>query len=1058
MKPAKVILIIFLGVLLIASVALASCISRKNPQDSSVVQNESAVVVSEIMTSNTGSVTDAAGNQPDYVEFYNKGTEDLNISGYSLSDREDRAWIFPDNTVIKAGGYLLVWCTGETVQDALIANFKLSTGDVLRFTDAGGSILLSMEIPSVYSGYTLSYDFTQQKFVEMLPSPLYPNTEQGIADYEQSKMLGDSPLSVGSTVHNGVYISEFMASNSVTTAGPDGSYPDWIELYNNTASQVDLSGCGISDDESKPYKYTFPEGTVIEGNQYLVLWCTSANVEGYICVDFSLSGSGESLVFSVKAGGILDIIKFDAQQKDYSMARSYDGVGNFDPASAFAVCDKPTPGYPNTLAGYDAFDQQRNPNIGVHDISFSEILSEGYRWVLSSKNVPTDEDLGSWVELYNASDQSIDLSGFSVTDNEKNPVKWVFPNGTSIAGKGYLILYMSGSLPLEGQSESSVTEEQKAMTLSFSVAASGETLYLFDPSGTLLDRVTVPQSVACVSYAKGSDGTWGLCETPTKGAANTAAFSGSSYCGTPVLSLGSGLYHGAQSLTITVPSNCYVTYTLDCTTPTKSSTRYNEGASLNISANTVIRAKAFSQNGSQYESEVVSNTYIIVGTTETTEAHDTSLNMVYLVTDPDNLWNKDYGIYVVGNNYEGDAAPEDWTITDGKLGANFNQSGREWERSAHMTYLSAGGQSVEYETDLMIRIFGAFSRKKMQKGVALVARKGYGSSSTIDYPFFSNRPFESYKSLVLRASGQDCASSRIRDVLVTGLADDGNVDLAMQAYVQVVVYLNGEYWGVYNLREKVSKYYLAQHYGVTNEDSIDVLVGNGNYVTGDSAAVEDYKALISYCESKNCDLSNAGDYAYVASQIDVENYALYCALEICVGNTDTGNIKFWRSSELDNKWRWIVYDFCYGMNRDDEKEDAYTSGYRRDFFTKYFNTAGHGANKGFSTVLSRSLLKNNDFVEIFLKACAQMTNEVYSTEKILAKVDELSSNIAAEMEWDFPRWGLKISNWKLHLDNIRGFAKNYPANFLKYCKAYINANTNYNLTDEKMLEFFGRTS
>ena len=719
-----------------------------------------------------------------------------------------------------------------------------------------------------------------------------------------------------------------MARNGTTTAGPNGLYPDWIELFNTTNGPVDLSGCGLSDDIRKPYTYTFPAGTTIGAGEYLLLWCMPDVVEGYISLPFNLSGSkGDSLILVDKNGGILDMCEFGAQEKDYSLIRGYTATGELDTAAGFVSSDKPTPGYPNTTAGYNAFDKQRNPDVGVHDITFSEVLSDGYRYKLDSKGVPDDDDQGKWVELYNRSDQSVDLSGYSLSDNEKKPTKWVFPEGTSIAGKGYLILYMSGSLPLEGKDEKSVTAEMKARTLNFSVSAQGETLYLYDNNSTLIDRVSVPACTACVSYAK-VGGSWGLCDTPTQGAANTAPLKGTAYCHAPEASLASGVYHGTQTVSMEIPAGTYVTYTLDCTTPTESSTRYRAGEQLTFSQNAVLRARAFSEDGSLYKSPVISNTYIIVGDTQTIDAHDSTLPVCFLVTDPDNLFNVDYGIYVVGSHYQGKTAATEWTTpaNDRKLGANYNQRGREWERQAHWTYTSPGGQDVLFESDLMIRIFGSFSRYQRQRNFALVARKGFGGS-TLDYPFFENRPFESYESLVLRCSAKDAVATKIRDLLMTGLLEDGGVDLCVQAYVQTALYLNGQYWGVYNLREKVSRAYVAQHYSVTNKDTIDILRGNGVYVSGDPKAVDDYAALIDFCKSKNCDLSNYGDYEYVCSQIDVENFALYCAAEIIVGNNDSGNIKWWRSSEKDGKWRWIYYDFCDAMARNDEKEDAYTNGY-----------------------------------------------------------------------------------------------------------------------------------
>ena len=1056
-KPAVAIILVLL---LIIGVSWASCHKKKAAQTTESVQLTTDIVISEIMASNTGIVSDGAGNHPDYVEIHNTSAHEQDISGWGLSDREDRLWVFPDRTVLPPDGYILVWCTGEEVENALIADFKLSAGDVIRLTNAGGEPLFTMEIPSIYTGYTLSWDDVGKQYTQMLPSPLFPNTPAGIAAYEESRKLGESntPLSVGTTAqHNGVYISELMARNGTTTAGPNGLYPDWIELFNTTNGPVDLSGCGLSDDIRKPYTYTFPAGTTIGAGEYLLLWCMPDVVEGYISLPFNLSGSkGDSLILVDQNGGILDMCEFGAQEKDYSLIRGYTATGELDTAAGFVSSDKPTPGYPNTTAGYNAFDKQRNPDVGVHDITFSEVLSDGYRYKLDSKGVPDDDDQGKWVELYNRSDQSVDLSGYSLSDNEKKPTKWVFPEGTSIAGKGYLILYMSGSLPLEGQKDSTVTAEMKARTLNFSVSAQGETLYLYDNNSTLIDRVSVPACTACVSYAKVGD-SWGLCDTPTQGAANTAPLKGAAYCHAPEASLASGVYHGTQTVSMEVPAGTYVTYTLDCTTPTESSTRYRAGEQLTFSQNAVLRARAFSEDGSLYKSPVISNTYIIVGDTQTTDAHDSTLPVCFLVTDPDNLFNVDYGIYVVGSHYQGKTAATEWTTpaNDRKLGANYNQRGREWERQAHWTYTSPGGQGVLFEQDLMIRIFGAFSRYQKQRNFALIARKGFGGS-TFDYPFFANRPFESYESLVLRCSAKDAVATKIRDILITGLVEDAGLDTCIQAYVQTALYLNGQYWGCYNLREKVSRAFLAQHYSVTNKDSIDVLKGNGVYVSGNPSCVDDYNALIKYCENKNCDLSNYGDYEYVCSQIDVENYALYCAVEVLVGNNDSGNIKWWRSSEKDNKWRWILYDFDDAMARNDEKEDAYTNGYRRDFFTKYFNPKGHGAGQGFSTVLSRSLLKNNDFVEIFLRACAQVV-DAFAPEKITAKVDALSGNIASEIEWDFPRWSLTVKNWKAHLNNVKGYATHYQEYYFKYLKAYIKKNTNYKLTDQKMLDIFGRT-
>ena len=177
------------------------------------------------------------------------------------------------------------------------------------------------------------------------------------------------------------------------------------------------------------------------------------------------------------------------------------------------------------------------------------------------------------------------------------------------------------------------------------------------------------------------------------------------------------------------------------------------------------------------------------------------------------------------------------------------------------------------------------------------------------------------------------------------------------------------------------------------------------------------------------------------------------AMEIYVGNTDTGNIKFWRSRQLDNKWRWIPYDFDWAFNREDGSQSLnLTTGYRRDFFTKYFNPEGHGAGKGFSTTLSRALLKNDSFRALFLQKCALML-DIFAPDKMIARIDELAANIKTEMEYDTAKWGvIRFVTWETRVEGLRDSAKNAPEYFLYYAQQY------FNLSDAEMVEIFGRRS
>ena len=993
------------------------------------------VEISEVMTSNKGTVPDENGDFPDWIELHNTTGSKIDIGGFGLSDSPLGVvkWAIPAGTEIEPNGYLIIYCSGTLDGGPLHAAFKLSASDVLTLSTDGGAVIEQVQLKAVASGMTLAKD-AGGAFVEMSPSPGYPNTPEGQAAFV-------SMLSAGAGEDIGVYLNEFMASNASTIVGPDGSYCDWIELYNTTGSTIDLSGYGISDSSAQPLKYTLPDGTKIEPNGVLLIYCTGRAGTSNTAIEapFGLRAYQEEVVFSTPAGKILDSYAYTRQETDKSMMRSPDGTG------AWQQTSQPTPGYPNTANGLSAFTASLS--FGTRELILSEVLAANTTTLRQA-----DLTYPDWIEICNQSGEAVNLAGYALSKNAKNPAKWVFPDITIGPGE-YIVVLASGK---------NVTDTQKKnLETNFSISAEGDAIFLFAPDGTLIDKLLLGRAHADVSYGR-SNGQLMYYASPTPGAANSGGMVG--YAEKPEFATPAGVYTSAESVSIKVPEGCTVRYTTDCTTPTESSPIYS--SPITVSTNTVIRARAFRQG---YEpSDTATATFFIRSGSQTLESHDTPFTIISLVTDPDNMFGTTNGIYVAGSKFAekdptGDAAsftiPDDTANVNWKY-ANFNAQhqtnpdplGLNWERPVHIEVIDTNG-SFEYGDDAMVRVFGAFSRYKSQKGLALVTRGGYGAS-TLNDAFFGNRTYTSYKSLTLRPSAMDCFMSKIRDVLIQGLLEDAGSTLPTQAYRRTIVYINGKYWGIYNLREKVNKYFLAQHYNIGNPDAIDVLVGNGvteaSQISGTNAYLE-YKELIDWVGSH--DLSNPDNYAYIQTKIDVENFAEYCAMEIFVGNTDTGNIKFWKSAAYDNKWRWIPYDFDWAFNRNDDKSEESTAGYRRDFFKKYFHETGHGVGKGFSTVLSRGLLKNSNFRALFLQKCAFMYNEVFPTEKMLARIEALASEMQSEMNYDTQRWdGFSMKTWERSIENLKDSAKNAPEYFLKYCQSY------FSLSDSEMVQLFGKTS
>ena len=1021
-------------ILILATLCVAGIVIylRKGGSPAKTAGSTSAVEISEVMSSNKGAVPDEFGDFPDWIEIHNKTNEAVNIGGYGLSDDLLSAakWTFPAGTVVEPDGYVIVYCSGDAGKGRMHAGFKLSADDDVILSTATGSIIDSVSLRAVASGKTLSRDPNNAaNWIETSPSPGYPNTAEGADAY-----LATLSATGGEDI--GVYINEFMASNASTVVGPDGSYCDWIELYNTTNAAVDLSGFGISDDLAQPLKYALPEGAKIEANGVLLIYCTGRETQDISKLEapFALAAYKEAVVFSTKSGKILDSYEYSGMQTDMSMARIPDGTGEF------TVCAQPTPGYPNTNAGLAAFSA--GLTYGTGNVVLSEAMNANYSYLKQA-----DQEYYDWIEIHNTTAQPVSLSGYALSNNAKNPAKWKFPDISLDAGE-YLVVMASGKNISDAQ-------KKNELATNFKLSGDGDIVLLFDGEGKIADKLLLGALSADTSY--GRTGTQLLYyDTPTPGQANTGGLPG--YAETPVIELASGCYAGTQKVTISSPvSGATITYTTDGTEPTSSSSAYT--GPVTVSKTTVLRARAFTSG--VFGSGTATASYIIASGANTVQDHAHSLPVMSVVTDPDNLWDPDKGIYVLGTKYASATGEDAAGVTmEGLMNhehstlANFWQG---WERPMHFDLISEDG-TLEYSQDAVIRIFGAYSRAKEQKPFAIVARPGYGGSM-LNHAFFSNRSYTQYKSLVLRPSAQDNTYSRIRDIVITSLLEDGGdyglpkeSVIPVQAYRQMVLYINGEYRGVYNLREKITSTFIAQHTGLANPDAIEILMGNGNekcVIAGNGW--RDYTDMVEWADTH--DLANPQNYAEICSQIDEKNLALYTAAEIIVGNTDSGNIKYWRTKELDNKWRWLFYDFCWAMNRDDDNSDAYTSGYRRDFFTRYFDPTGHGASKATSTKLVRALLKNETWRQLFLQYCAYLYKEVYTTEKIIARVDECQSRIDAEMNFDVELWsGISYKSWTQHCDNIRAYAKNYRPYYLKYVQNY------FSLSDSDMISLFGEVS
>ncbi len=993
MKIGKILLALILTAALVVVVVFVA-----GNYTGEVGAGENNIVINEVMLSNKGAVPDGSGGYPDWVELYNQSEKTVDISGFGLSDDlfGGVKYALPTGSVLAPGELIVIWCSGESTTP-MHAPFKLSETDSVVLFDASGNPVDSMELISVASGMTLSRD-ENGEYTAMRPSPGYENTEAGIAAYEAGLF---------STEDIGVYINEFMASNATTIADANGEYSDWIELYNSNDYEVDISGFGISDSVSQPMKTVLPQDTAIAAKGYLLIYCSGAQSEAgasELHVPFGLAAYEEEVVLSDANGRILDSVAYSRQQADISMARTPDGTGEF------AESAQPSPGCANTDDGYAM--ASADSGLPLTGLVINEMMGA------NSATLEHNGEYYDWVELYNGTGAAMSLAGYGISDNPKNPAKWVFPDITIDAGE-YLVLYAS---------DLNIADAQKKndLHLNFCISAAGETVFLFDPTGKLIDKLSAGSFLDDVSCGRESGARTYYTEA-TPGAANGTGYAG--ITSTVAFSVTPGVFDSAVTLALDAGAGETVYYTLDCTEPDSSSAQYT--SPLTVSENTVVRAVAIKSG--YITSSCITGTYLF-----TTDGASHALPIATLVMEPDDLWNSATGIYAYGDKYDPDAA----TYADMLVSSTFYESklsGDEafWERPAAFAIFDETGTQV-FSQNIGARIAGSFGRGRAQKGFNLIARDEYGDSR-MAYAFFGDEGYGEYKALVLRAGGQDQNRAKIRDELAAGLLVGSDVNFLYQRYTPYVLYLNGEYWGVYFLKEKRNRFLVAQYEGVADAENMDIGYASTHVTYGDNS---EWLSVVNYATSH--DLSVQANYDYVAERIDVNSFMDYMICEIYVGNTDNANIQYYC---LDGgKWKWIYYDFCWGFGSASHN----TLSYRR-------------GDAPAASGLFNAMLKNASWRDAFIRRFAELMNTVYSTERVVAKIDELYTVVEPEIAREREKFNTEtFMGQRQRAENLGSYdsfvkqietLKTWAAERPGYMKQYIQAE--FGLSDAFMSEVFG---
>ena len=973
--------------------------------------------ITEVMSSNRTAYPDETGAFPDWIELTNTGNEPINLKGDGLSDRSDKIlFVFPEMT-LEAGGHVIVFASDTTKNAAgqpLHAKFKISSaGDTLYLFGSDGVAFQELPIPAM--DHDMSYTFIGEGsyIITEQYTPGYENTQEGYAEFRASTLLTTGAL----------VINEICASSVTTLRDGDGEYPDWIELYNASDRAIDLSSYALSDNPDKLVKWRFPQGAVIEPGGYYVVYASGkdkgADSTGWPHASFRLRSNGDTVILSDIQGRMLDLVTYDLLEADTSWGRDEEGSG------AFKRFTQPTPGLPNTRAGEIAMDTALCL-ANTSGLYITEVMSGNQSLVGPNVKNPYD-----YIEIYNMSGQAVNLKGYGLSDNIKKPRKWQFPDIT-LENNSYLVIYCDTT---------QTTKDGVYYFTNFNLAKSGETVCLSTPEGQVLDKVSVPQLYDDVSFGR-TLGQAGLFyySAPTPGETNGMGFTG--FAEAPSFPRSGGLFdrplRGEDGVTITVPANSVVRYTTDGSDPTDSSPVYT--GPIEVEKTTVIRARAY-RDGVE-PSQIVSQTYLI-------SVYHT-MPVICLTTDNDNLWNEETGMFADGPDIDRENTNPPWKS------ATYWQ--KNWFGGWIEYYDENGVQQLSQGMDF--RVMGNYSLDMPQKSLYIKADGQYGVDS-FNYPLFEDREFTEYAGFVLRNGGQDGLYTRVIDGLQARILDQSGSSVAAQAWKPVIVYINGQYWGHYNMRERAGVDMVAQHEGWDNPDDIDMLESDGlsssQVVQGSRS---DYVELYNYVKEHDL-AADQEAYEYVCSQIDIDNMIDYFIFESFFGNTDPGNIRFYRNTASgDGKWRYLFYDSDWGFF------NVLTGKSMSGGIAFVLDDGGMGHANIVSNIFIRKIIKVPEIQDKFLTRYGELFQTVFTTEYLTNLFNQMITQIKPEMQMHMQRWAAEVDP-KISFDQPKNAEGGYNY-WVTRCERMLTrifprrpyyiwqeAKSYFNLTDEQMIAYFG---
>ncbi len=906
------------------------------------VEKINKLVINEYMSSNNGTYVDEEGNIYDWIELYNGTNEDIDLKNYGLSDNKNQVkWIFP-SVVIQKKSYLVIYLSGQN-QNGLYAPFKLkgSGGETIALKKPSGKVADIIETIPLSSGESASRNLNGEFIVSKTPTPGYQNTKEGYNSLYSSLEIEN----------NGIRISELLPKNNGNFS-LDSKYPGYIELINTSENEISLDGYHISDDMNKLYKYKIENVTLKPNEIYLLFTGSNIQDEENKYLGFNFDNKIGKVFITNSNGKIIEKLEYE------NLAN---GIAKILINNNYYESSVISPGYLNNEEGIKEFS---NKYLTIpKTLIINEVMNNNTSYLAQNGYHFYD-----WVELYNNSDEDINLSDYTLTTSTNNVKMYKLPDKILAKGEYYIIM-ASGEISLSNNSYNHANFKLSDV----------DSLYLCKDN-KVIDSLVINDIPLNYSYGRGLENGFFYMENPTTLKQNKVGVQEISFA--PTFSIEAGIYNNVESLQLELKSLGNVYYTLDGSTPNKNSKKYTEP--IKITKTTVV--KAVTIDDGKYKSDVITKSYIV---------------------------NENHTLPVLS-----------MSLSSSDLSRVMSNA----EVSGNLEFYEEGGS---FNTPCAISLFGGSARGIPKKSFGIRFKSKYGAGN-LNYKLFDNRDTSVYQSIIIRSGSQDYNRAFMRDILGTSLVDEyTNVDV--QAYKSAVLYINGNYYGVFNIREKVNADFIANHYNV-DPDKVNLLQGVAEVQAGSRLF---YNNMLNFVRTHNLALES--NYEQIKKMVDIENVIDYWIAECYVTNNDIINIRYFSHPDInEGRIRIIFFDLDFAWKW-----------FNQNYYSFMTNPEGMTPRFHVNTELLRNLMKNSEFKKTYLERLKYNLENTWKKENILNRLNEIYNKLYPEMERNQKRWGLTMATWNEEVNYIKKYIDKRQTSLLNQTKNY------FKLSNAEFEKYFG---